>query len=320
MKCTVSLSHSLASQGPFAPFAPHTPTYVSYRNSRKNDRQSAFAAFAAFAAAVTGLSCITVPSSILCEDATAPAPTKNILNTPGPAPGQFQPTLPLYRLTEVAAHRTIENQIWVTYDHGVYDITTFMMSHPGGADKIKLAAGGSIVPFWKLYAAHHHVEVYELLEQYRIGNVHPEDYVAVNAQKNVPDEGPYAHEPERSAALRINSTTPFNAEPPEALLVEKFITPNALFFVRNHLPVPADVDLERYRLEIEHEGRVLSLTLDELKANFDHHSIVSTIQCAGNRRSEMSEVKKVNGLSWDKTAIATAKWTGYVHMYEYGNA
>lgn len=35
-----------------------------------------------------------------------------------------------------------------------------------------------------------------------------------------------------------------------------------------------------------------------------------TIQCAGNRRSEMSQVKNVKGLVWEKTAISTAQWTG----------
>lgn len=35
-----------------------------------------------------------------------------------------------------------------------------------------------------------------------------------------------------------------------------------------------------------------------------------TIQCAGNRRSEMSQVKNVKGLVWEKTAISTATWTG----------
>jgi sulfite oxidase len=70
---------------------------------------------------------------------------------------------------------------------------------------------------------------------------------------------------------------------------------------------------------------VISFTLDELKKNFKEHTIVTTIQCAGNRRAEMSNVKQVNGLSWygndvlysakidhkrDSTALSTAKWSG----------
>lgn len=48
----------------------------------------------------------------------------------------------------------------------------------------------------------------------------------------------YENDPERSIMLKVNSQKPFNAEPPVTLLVDKFLTPNDLFFVRNHLPVP----------------------------------------------------------------------------------
>ena len=33
---------------------------------------------------------------------------------------------------------------------GVYDITKFVANHPGGKDKIMLAAGKAIDPFWPL--------------------------------------------------------------------------------------------------------------------------------------------------------------------------
>ena len=48
---------------------------------------------------------------------------------------------------------------------------------------------------------------------------------------------PYANEPRRHKALIVRSDKPFNAEsPPEVLLAPK--TPQQLFYVRNHLPVP----------------------------------------------------------------------------------
>ena len=48
---------------------------------------------------------------------------------------------------------------------------------------------------------------------------------------------PYANEPKRHKALIVRSDKPFNAEsPPEVLLAPK--TPQDLFYVRNHLPVP----------------------------------------------------------------------------------
>jgi len=52
-------------------------------------------------------------------------------------------------------------------------------------------------------------------------------------------------------ALTVNSEKPFNAEPPLSLLADTFLTPNSLFFVRNHLPVPVvdDKMLKTYQLE-----------------------------------------------------------------------
>ena len=39
-----------------------------------------------------------------------------------------------------------------------------------------MAAGGSVEPFWSIYAVHdNNPEVYALLEQYRIGNLSEED-------------------------------------------------------------------------------------------------------------------------------------------------
>lgn len=128
---------------------------------------------------------------------------------------------------------------------------------------------------------------------------------------------------------------PFNAETPPALLGESLITPNELFYVRNHLPVrllappppillpvpvpvavPVNavavhmqlrpdgvqvpkVDPSTYVLEVEVEGRPpLRLTLEDL-AKFPRHTVTATIQCAGNRRNEMNRVKAVRGGFWD---------------------
>ena len=61
---------------------------------------------------------------------------------------------------------------------GVYDVTDFVGSHPGG-NKILMAAGGAIEPFWALYAQHKTAEVAEILEGLRIGNLDPADIVEV---------------------------------------------------------------------------------------------------------------------------------------------
>ena len=66
------------------------------------------------------------------------------------APGEGKGK-PILRLADVEKHITKENGIWVIYKDGVYDITKFVNNHPGGSDKIVLAAGKSVEPFWRIY-------------------------------------------------------------------------------------------------------------------------------------------------------------------------
>lgn len=72
--------------------------------------------------------------------------------------GEEIPSLPTYTASEVASHDTCEKRIWVCYKSGVYDITDFISKHPGG-DKIMMAAGGSLEPFWELFAVHKSLQV-----------------------------------------------------------------------------------------------------------------------------------------------------------------
>ena len=82
--------------------------------------------------------------------------------------GQPVDGLPVYTMVDVGQHATMDDRIWVTYGHGVYDITDFVEQHPGG-DKILMAAGGSLEPFWLLYGVHKNPTVFALLEKWRIG-------------------------------------------------------------------------------------------------------------------------------------------------------
>lgn len=221
-----------------------------------------------------------------------------------PTAGQPKPDLPSYSLEEVLKHSSVKDRIWVTYDQGVYDITDYICQHPGG-DKIMLAAGGSVEPFWMIYGVHKRREILNILEKYRIGNVSEED--AKVATSNMDD--PYANEPKRHPVLRPSALKPFNAEPPPGLLVESFITPVDLFYVRNHLPVP-EVDPATYELEVTGSGvKDATLKLDDIK-KFPKYTVTAAIQCAGNRRSEMSQVKQVKGLDWQQSAIGNAEWSG----------
>lgn len=194
--------------------------------------------------------------------------------------------------------------IWVIYQNNVYDITDFVDNHPGGTSKIMLAAGSNLEPYWDMYAIHKNDEVLEILQEYLIGTLKKEDWV-IETKK----EGPFANDPKRHPALVVNSTEPYNAETPPVLAIDNLITPNELFFVRNHLPVP-DLKAEECKLNVEGSDRCISLNLEELKTKFRKFELISAIQCAGNRRSEMNKVKTVKGLSWSHNAISNAKWGG----------
>ena len=90
-----------------------------------------------------------------------------------------------------------------------------------GGTKILMAAGGSVEPFWSLYAVHKKPEILSLMEEYRIGNLaRGEEKLAM---LNVDD--PYANQPTRHPVLRVHSQKPFNAETPLDLLGENYITP-----------------------------------------------------------------------------------------------
>ncbi|XP_068171400.1 sulfite oxidase, mitochondrial [Antennarius striatus] len=214
--------------------------------------------------------------------------------------------LPIFSQEEVSSHRCLEDGVWVTYKGGVYDITEFVSIHPGG-DKILLAAGGDLEPFWALYAVHKQEHVLEMLSEYKVGELSAQDQ---KKQQSVQSSDPYSSDPTRHPVLRVNSLKPFNAEPPPELLADNYITPSAIFFKRNHLPVP-QVDPASYQLHVEGlTGGVLTLSLEELKTKFPKHTITATLQCAGNRRSEMNKIKQVKGLNWGIAAISNATWGG----------
>ena len=185
--------------------------------------------------------------------------------------GKSRPDLPTYTLSQVKEHNKIENGVWVVYKNGVYDITQFIESHPGGSEKIILAAGSSIEPFWSIYAIHHKNEVYEILETLRIGNLSPSDIEAENKSNDKKDA--FRNDPKRNPLLKVITEKPFNAETPSELN-DNLVTPNELHFKRNHLPVPI-VDVKEFKLEIltTIDGNQKVLTMDDLKTKFTIYTI-----------------------------------------------
>lgn len=227
--------------------------------------------------------------------------------------GQWIKDLPVFTFKEVSAHDSIDTGVWVIYKNGVYDITKFVSKHPGG-EILLVGAGKSIEPFWKLYSVHNSNETYLLLETMRIGNYDNSSTPVDDTHEEEEEEDQWINEPKtRHPALIHNQDKPFNAEPPAAVLTGAFHTPNDVFYIRNHLPVPPVVKSEDYRLEITREsgidGETVQLSLDEVQ-EFPHVSLSAALQCGGNRRSGMSLYKQVRGLSWKSAAIGNASWTG----------
>lgn len=110
--------------------------------------------------------------------------------------------------------------------------------------------------------------------------------------------------------LTVHTDEPFNAGPPPHRLMQAPLTPNNLFYVRNHGSVP-DVDADAYRLRVEGLVREpLQLGLADL-AGFPARTVVATLQCAGNRRRSLMAYAPIPGeLPWADDAISTAEWRG----------
>jgi sulfite oxidase len=110
--------------------------------------------------------------------------------------------------------------------------------------------------------------------------------------------------------LLVRQAEPFNGGPGPDALLSSFVTPNELFFVRNHGGVP-EVDPGSFRLTVD--GLVespLSLSLADLR-RFPRRPVAATLQCAGNRRQEMMAVAPIpNELPWGTEGISNAEWSG----------
>jgi len=146
----------------------------------------------------------------------------------------------------------------------------------------------------------------------KVGRLHPDD--CITADSKVDDSDPYKDDPELSPILQVISQKPINAEAPSNLLTDAWITPESLWFVRNHHPVPK-VDTDTYRLTVTGLGtdgkkKEISFTLDDLKTKFKKHEVITSIQCGGNRRKEMNGFQVTAGSPWTVSAMSTAKWGG----------
>lgn len=103
---------------------------------------------------------------------------------------------------------------------------------------------------------------------------------------------------------------PLNREPEADDLIQSFITYKD-GYDRNHSQHP-QLDMDKHRVEIGGAvEKTLQLSISDLTNDFEQHSVVCALQCAGNRRHTMrTELKEVDGIDWFDAAVMNCKWTG----------
>ena len=87
-----------------------------------------------------------------------------------------------------------------------------------------------------------------------------------------------------------------------------WLTPLPHFFVRNHMHEPSQLDPETWQLTIGGEVETpLTLKLEDI-LKLPTHSVVNTLECAGNGRGLFRP--QVPGVQWSKGAVGTARFSG----------
>ncbi len=111
--------------------------------------------------------------------------------------------------------------------------------------------------------------------------------------------------------LIVLNDRPVNAETPAHLLDDR-ITPAKRLFVRNNgiPPVTTNIDADAWQLEFggESVAREMTLTIADLKKQFEHHTYQLQLECGGNGRSEF--VPPASGNQWSTGAVGCPEWTG----------
>jgi len=122
------------------------------------------------------------------------------------------------------------------------------------------------------------------------------------------EESPLLRLPEKTELL-LRTLRPPNLETPLRYFRQD-LTPNEAFYVRWHLAVlPTRVDVAEFRLTLGgHVERPLSLSLDELRRDFEPVTLVAVNQCSGNSRSLYRP--RMPGVQWGNGALGNARWTG----------
>lgn len=112
----------------------------------------------------------------------------------------------------------------------------------------------------------------------------------------------------RKEGLVVLGDRPLNAETPPHLLDDP-VTPTERHFIRNHGITPEKTDPEGWTLVIDGEvERPLTLSIAELRRQFEVVSYALQLECAGNGRAFFDP--PAEGNQWTFGAVGCARWTG----------
>jgi sulfite dehydrogenase len=120
---------------------------------------------------------------------------------------------------------------------------------------------------------------------------------------------PLATYPGKRPLIQLTSRPP-QLETPFSVFNEGVITPNDAFFVRYHLAdIPVSIDPEKFRISVQGKvERPLSISLQDLKTQFEPVEVVAVAQCTGNSRGFFDP--RVGGGQLANGAMGNARWRG----------
>ncbi|KXJ87251.1 nitrate reductase [Microdochium bolleyi] len=120
--------------------------------------------------------------------------------------------------------------------------------------------------------------------------------------------------PRDERMVRLTGKHPFNSEAPlSALFNNGFLTPQNLFYVRNHGAVPKVTPQQAQDWKMRVHGlveREMEFSIQDLKDKFPTVTLPITLVCAGNRRKEQNVVTKGLGFNWGAGGVSTGLFTG----------
>ena len=108
--------------------------------------------------------------------------------------------------------------------------------------------------------------------------------------------------------LILLNDRPISAETPAHLLDDN-VTPTSRHFIRNNGLPPEDMDAGGWTITVD--GLVenpLTMSIEELRSNFEVVSMALTIECGGNGRAYFDP--PATGNQWTVGAVACSEWTG----------